>query len=78
MTNQLQQALQILSYRLAGIGLDNEIVQYLDPSQLADYPFLEQNRLVNLYIERFQSELKEDDKQILLATISEALYNCRQ
>jgi len=78
MTNQLQQALQILSYRLAGIGLDNEIVQYLDPSQLADYPFLEQNRLVNLYIERFQSELKEEDKQILLATISEALYNCRQ
>jgi len=78
MTNQLQQALQILSYRLAGIGLDNEIVQYLDPSQLADYPFLEQNRLVNLYIERFQSELKEEDKQILLTTISEALYNCRQ
>lgn len=78
LTNQLQQALQILSYRLASIGLEKEIVQYLDPTRLTDYPFLEQSRLVNLYIEKFQTELKEQEKRILLTTITEALYNCRQ
>jgi site-specific recombinase len=78
LTNQLQQALQILSYRLANIGLEKEIVQYLDPVGLKDYPFLEQSRLVNLYVEMFQAALSEQEKRVLLTTITEALYNCRQ
>jgi site-specific recombinase len=75
--SQLQRSLQILSYRLANTGLEKEIVGRL--SQSASYPFLEQNRLINLYIERSYSEyFTEDERKLLLNNIMEALYNCKQ
>jgi site-specific recombinase len=74
---QLQRSLQVLSYRLANTGLEKEIMGRF--SQSAHYPFLEQNRLVNLYLERSGSEFfSEDERKLLLNNISEALYNCRQ
>src|SRR5207302_4667256 len=47
---QLQQALQILSYRITTLGLEKEITHRYDNFEDAIYPFLEQNRLVNEYI----------------------------
>jgi site-specific recombinase len=38
---------------------------------------MEQNRLVNLYIERSNS-FSPSEKQLLLSNIQENLYNCRQ
>jgi site-specific recombinase len=74
---QLQQSLQILSYRLANTGLEKEISLRFDQTHTADYPFMEQNRLINLFLER-QSHNNDDEKKILLNNITEALYNCRQ
>ena len=74
---QLQQSLQIISYRLANTGLEKEISLRFDQTHTADYPFMEQNRLINLFLER-QSHNKDEEKKILLNNITEALYNCRQ
>lgn len=76
---QLQQALQILSYRITTLGLEKEITHRYENFEDAIYPFLEQNRLINEYI--FQSSPTAADtgnQQILLANISEALHNCKQ
>lgn len=76
---QLQQALQILSYRITTLGLEKEITHRYENFEDAVYPFLEQNRLINEYI--FQSRpvtAGTGNQQILLANISEALHNCRQ
>jgi len=74
---QLQRSMQILSYRLANAGLEREIAAKFSAS--ANYPFLEQNRLINLFIERSGSEYFHlEEKKLLINNISEALYNCRQ
>ncbi len=74
---QLQRSMQILSYRLANAGLEKEIAARYGST--ANYPFLEQNRLINLFIERSGSEyFTVDEKRMLINNISEALYNCRQ
>ena len=44
---QLQQSLQILSYRIAALGLEKEMTHRYDNIEDAVYPFIEQNRLVN-------------------------------
>ncbi len=76
--SQLQQSLRVLSYRLANTGLEKEIRLRFDQHHSADYPFMEQNRLINLYLERQQHSHNEEEKKILLNNINEALYNCRQ
>lgn len=58
---QLQRSLLILSYRLANTGLEKEIIGKF--SQSANYPFLEQNRLINLYQERSHSEFFSGDEK---------------
>jgi site-specific recombinase len=78
LSRQLQQSLQILSYRLANTGLEKEISFSFEDAQSANYPFLEQNRLINLFLERRHLHHNEDEKRILINNINEALYNCRQ
>ncbi len=75
---QLQQSLQILSYRLANTGLEKEINMRFDQRHTANYPFMEQNRLINLFLERQQHNRDSEEKKILLNNINEALHNCRQ
>jgi site-specific recombinase len=75
---QLHQALQVLSYRIATLGLEKEMTYRYENFEDAVYPFLEQNRLINEYIYSShakgillpQPELKDD--------IEEALHNCNQ
>jgi site-specific recombinase len=75
--NQLNRSFQILSYRAATIGLEKEVIQNLENVDDIVDPFLEQNRLINLYLERFASHSEEENK-MLLANIEEALHNCKQ
>ena len=75
---QLQKSLQILSYRLANLGFEKEIIHRFDNDPAANYPFLEQNRLVNLFNERARSDVFGDERRLLVNNISEALHNCRQ
>lgn len=75
--SQLQRSLQVLSYRLANTGLEKEVSERLTGS--ASQPFMEQNRLVNLYLERSGSGyFTGDEKKLLLTNIHETLHNCRQ
>ncbi len=76
---QLQQALQILSYRITTLGLEKEMTQRYENIQDAVYPFLEQNRLINEYIFNGQGTPGHTENQrIFLANITEALHNCNQ
>ncbi|MBC7886670.1 MAG: hypothetical protein H7Z13_02195 [Ferruginibacter sp.] len=75
---QLQQALQLLSYRLTTLGLEKEITHRYENPGDSIFPFLEQNRLVNEYLFRYKSGLDELSQGILLANIAEALHNCKQ
>ena len=75
---QLQKSLQILSYRLANTGIEKEIILRFNIDPTSNYPFLEQNRLVNLYLERHQHDRYGDDRKLLINNIGEALHNCRQ
>lgn len=76
---QLQQALQVLSYRVTTLGLEREITHRFENFQDAVYPFLEQNRLINEYIFNTQAgQVNNANQRILLANITEALHNCRQ
>lgn len=75
---QLQQSLQILSYRTTTLGLEKEITHRYDKFEDAVYPFLEQNRLINEYIFLGQSAANTEKQRILLANITETLHNCNQ
>jgi site-specific recombinase len=77
LTKQLNESLQVLSYRMVTLGMEKEVAnRYIDFNE-AIQPFIEQNRLVNLYIER-SVYLSADEKELLLSNIKENLYNCRQ
>ncbi len=75
---QLQQALQLLSYRTTALGLEKEIAQRYDNPADALFPFLEQNRLVNEYLQLYKAGRDEPSQRILLANITEMLHNCNQ
>ena len=75
---QLQEALQLLSYRITTLGLEKEIVHRYENPGDAIFPFLEQNRLVNEYIFLGKSAHDAASLRMLLATITEALHNCNQ
>lgn len=76
---QMQQSLQILSYRITTLGLEKEITQRYDNFGDAIFPFLEQNRLINEYLQlRLNYPGNVEQHQILLANITEALWNCNQ
>ncbi len=76
--NQLMKSLQVLSYRLATAGLEKEIQQRFDTGPNSNYPFLEQNRLVNLYVDGQAFQDKPESVRLVINNISEALHNCRQ
>jgi site-specific recombinase len=75
---QLSGSLQILSHRLAVLGLEKEVTDQYTKVSDASFPFLEQNRLVNLLIERKLSANRSNEERILLNNIAEALHNCLQ
>jgi len=75
---QLQQALQLLSYRITTLGLEKEIIQRYENTGDAVFPFLEQNRLVNEYLFLSKSAHNHSNQTILFTNITEALHNCNQ
>jgi site-specific recombinase len=75
---QLQAAMQQISYRMATLGIEKEIIAHYGRNNNAIYPFVEQNRLVNLYLERAKQSSFENDSKLILANLTECLYNCRQ
>jgi len=75
---QLQQSLQILSYRITTLGLEKEVTQRYENFEDAVYPFLEQNRLINEYLFRSKPAMNEGSQRILFANINETLHNCNQ
>lgn len=75
---QLQQSLQILSYRVTTLGLEKEVTQRYENFQDAVYPFLEQNRLINEYVFMTQGGVDGPRQRIFFDNINEALHNCNQ
>ena len=77
--SQLQEALQLLSYRVTTLGLEKDITNRFENMGDAVFPFLEQNRLVNEYLHQHKSgSITTASQSILLANINEALHNCNQ
>ncbi len=74
--SQLHQALRILSFRVTTLGLEKEVVQRFGTNKDALAPFVEQNRLVNLYFDK--NAFGTPDGQLILYNVQEQLYNCRQ
>lgn len=75
---QLEQSLQLLSYRITTLGLEKEITQRYENFEDAIYPFIEQNRLVNEYLQSSNVKNDQEKQRLLLDNIGEALYNCNQ
>lgn len=75
---QLGQSLQILSYRLANAGLEEEIQQRFDFINNAVYPFLEQNRLIGMFLDGHHNKAYSEEGKILVNNIVESLHNCKQ
>ncbi len=78
MIKQLQQSLQLLSYRITTLGLEKEMTHRYENFEDAIYPFLEQNRLVNDYLQAYGSGKDPQSQRILLGNATEALHNCNQ
>lgn len=75
---QLQQSLQMLSYRITALGLEKEMTHRYENIEDAVYPFIEQNRLVNEYLHLAESGGDAGKQRLLLSNINEALHNCNQ
>lgn len=75
---QLSDSLHILSYRLTMMGLEKEVTSRYDQWNDGAFPFMEQNRLINLLLEGKQKSLMEREHKLLLENIAEALHNCLQ
>lgn len=76
LVRQLHQALRILSFRVTTLGLEKEVARRFGNNKDAIGPFLEQNRLVNMYLET--QDFGTPSAQLVLYNIQEQLYNCRQ
>jgi site-specific recombinase len=75
---QLHQSLQILSYRVTTLGLEKEITQRYDNFEDAIFPFMEQNRLVNQYLNLSKNNGDIVVQRSILNDVTEALHNCNQ
>lgn len=73
---QLRNALRILSFRVATLGLEKEVTLRFGNNKDAVAPFLEQNRVVTRYLG--DHHLSEYDERVLLYNFQEQLHNCRQ
>ncbi|RYY28054.1 MAG: hypothetical protein EOO04_08900 [Chitinophagaceae bacterium] len=74
---QLRQSMQLLSYRIAMLGLEKELLRTYEDVNSAIFPFIEQNRLTNIYLEK-KDLLTHEERNHLFTGIQEALYNCDQ
>ncbi len=75
---QLNQSLQLLSYRITALGLEKEVTHRYENFEDAVYPFIEQNRLVNEYLHISEKGHESEKQRLLLSNIGEALHNCNQ
>ena len=71
---QLQQAMQILSYRIAASGLEKEISHRYEMLEDTIQPFLDQNHWVNELLSGTSTHTDE----VIYSNIEETLHNCRQ
>lgn len=78
LTAQCSRALQLISHRIAALGIEKEITHRFDNFDDAVYPFLEQNRLVTLFLQELQSPASSGKREVLVENIMEALHNCNQ
>ncbi len=78
LNNQMLHAMQTLSYRLAMMGLEKEITRMHDARNDAVFPFLEQNRLINMLLEKKKNTHSIQDEKVIAAGVFEALHNCLQ
>jgi site-specific recombinase len=78
LVKQLSDSLHILSYRLIMMGLEKEVTSRYDQWNDGVFPFMEQNRLINLLLERRQKNTNAHEEKLLLENIAEALHNCLQ
>ena len=69
--------MQLLSYRVAMLGLEKELMHSYGDVSNAIYPFIEQNRLTNLYLEKTDI-LSHNERMLIFSNIQEALFNCEQ
>ncbi len=74
---QLRQSMQLLSYRIAMLGLEKELLKTYEDVNSAIFPFIEQNRLTNIYLDK-KGALTPEERNQLFTAIQEALYNCDQ
>jgi site-specific recombinase len=75
---QLSNSLQILSHRLTVMGLEKEVTERYEKNNDAVFPFTEQNRLVDLLIEKQQIPGQENEERMIAENIAESLHNCLQ
>lgn len=75
---QLEQSMQLLSYRVTTLGLEKDMTSRYEHFEYAIFPFLEQNRLINEYLQKSQSGAGTESLRLILSNITESLYNCRQ
>jgi site-specific recombinase len=60
------------------LGLEKELTQRYENIEDAVYPFLEQNRLINEFLQRGETGANPEDMRMLLNNIDETLHNCNQ
>ncbi|MBS1511277.1 MAG: hypothetical protein JST86_10590 [Bacteroidetes bacterium] len=75
---QLQQSVQLLSYRITTLGLEKEVTHRYENFEDAIYPFLEQNRMVNEYLQDYENGKDAGILRMTLSNAVEALHNCNQ
>jgi site-specific recombinase len=76
---QFGKALEVLSYRIANLGMEKEITQRFENYDDSLQPFLEQNKWVNELNKLLATGFADpDQKQSLIQNIEENLHNCRQ
>lgn len=75
---QFKQSLQLLSYRVTTLGLEKEMTDRYENFDEAVFPFYEQNRLVNKYLQLATDSAPSGEQRLLLDNIAESLHNCNQ
>ncbi len=78
LTQQCSRGLQLISHRIAALGIEKEITHRFENFDDAVYPFLEQNRLITLFLQELQSQGTSGRRDVLVENIMEALHNCNQ
>jgi site-specific recombinase len=76
---QLHYSLRVLSHRLSMMGLEKEVTRQYKKTDDAVFPFMEQNRLINLLSEKTQfSERDDPERKLIMEALAESLHNCLQ